>query len=41
MIDQWIETGQAYWPILIKALDGPVLGMTDVADRIAKDKLSM
>ena len=40
MIDQWIETGQAYWSVLIDTLDGPVLSMMDIADRIAKDKLS-
>ena len=41
IIDQWISTGQAYWSILIDTLDGPVLSMMDIADRIAKDKLSI
>ena len=41
MIDQWIRAGQAYWYTLVDALDGPVLGMTDIAEKIANEKLSM
>ena len=41
MIDNWIGTGRAYWYTLVDALDGPVLGMTDIAEKIANEKLSM
>ena len=37
MIDQWISTGQAYWSLLVDALEGPVLGEIDLASKIVEE----
>ena len=37
MIDQWISTGQAYWSLLVDALEGPVLEEIELASKIAEE----
>ena len=40
MIEHWINSGQAYWSILIDTLKCPVLGNERLANKFAKEYLS-
>ena len=39
MVEQWKDTGHAYWSILLDHLKGPVLGEVGLARTLAEEHL--